>query len=370
MEVLVTGGAGFIGSHTVDRLLEEGYEVRVLDNLEKRVHPDGKPNYLTDEVEFVEGDVRSREHLEKALTGVDAVFHIAAYQDYMPNYSKFFRTNVVSTSLLYELIKEKNLPVKKVVIASSQSVYGEGRHECPEHGIFRAEPRTKEQLRSGEWEVKCPVCGEEAELIRHSEGYPNPYNQYALSKYSGELTGLRLGRMLCVPTVAMRYSITQGPRQSPYNQYSGVCRIFTLRLLHDQPPIVYEDGKQLRDYTHIDEVVEANMLALEKEEANYETYNVGSGRPCTVLEYARALGRALGKEIDPEIPGEYRVGDTRHSVSDISKLKELGWEPKKGLDEIFEDYIDWIKEQGEIGQYFEKADRRMREKDIVKSIEN
>ena len=370
MKVLVTGGAGFIGSHTVDRLFEKGYDVRILDSLEKRVHLKGKPGYLSNEAEFFEGDVSSKEDLGKAMEGVGAVFHIAAYQDYMPNYSKFFRSNVVSTSLIYELIKEQDLPAQKVVIASSQSVYGEGRHECTEHGVFQAEPRQETQLKRGQWEVKCPVCGKEAELVRHSEEYPNPYNQYALSKYSEELTGLRLGKMLEVPTVALRYSITQGPRQSPYNQYSGVCRIFTTRLLNGEPPIVYEDGKQLRDYTHIEDVVDANMIALEKDESNYEAFNVGSGRSYTVLEYAKKLAEALGKDIEPEISGEFRVGDNRHSVSDISKLKGLGWEPTKGLDEIFADYIGWIKEQGEVGEYFEEADRRMREAGVVQSINN
>lgn len=370
MRVLVTGGAGFIGSHTVDGLLEKGHEVRVLDNLEERVHPGGKPGYLAEEAEFIRGDVRDKGDLKDAMEGVDVVFHVAAYQDYMPDYSRFFRTNVVSTALIYELIEEHEFPVSKVVIASSQSVYGEGRHKCPEHGVVQAEPRKEEQLKRGEWGVKCPVCGGDTEFLNHSEDYPNPYNQYALSKYSEELTGLRLGKLLEVPTVALRYSITQGPRQSPYNQYSGVCRIFTLRLLHDEPPVVYEDGKQLRDYTHIDDVVDANMVALERDEANYEAFNVGSGRAYSVLEYARKLAKALGKEVEPEVPGEYRVGDTRHSVSDISKLKELGWEPTKGLDEILEDYIDWIKDRGEVGEYFEEADKKMREKGIIKEAES
>ncbi len=368
MRVLVTGGAGFIGSHIADRLLEEGYKVRIMDNLEERVHRDGTPNHIPEGAEFIQGDMRSKDDIAKALKGVDIVFHEAAYQDYMSDYSKFIHTNVVGTALIYEIINELNYPVQKIIIASSQAVYGEGQYNCKEHGSFQPFPRTLSQLDQGEWEIRCPVCGKHADPLPHREQFPNPYNQYALSKYSQELAGLRLGRLLGIPTVALRYSITQGPRQSLYNQYSGICRIFTLRLINGQPPIIYEDGHQLRDYTHIDDVVEANMLVLSDARADYEVFNVGSGRGTTVLEYAQLLAKALGKEeeIQPEISGKYRVGDTRNSVSSIEKLSRLGWKPQKGLEEIFADYLTWVESMADLNDYFTEADRLMRETGVVR----
>ncbi len=367
MKALVTGGAGFIGSHIADRLLEEGYEVRVVDNLEKRVHPKGKPPYISEEVEFVEGDVRDKDLMDEALSGVDFVFHQAAYQDYMPNYSKFFSSNVVGSSLIYEIVNERKYQIRKIIFASSQAVYGEGQYQCEEHGFIEPPARPQEQLVEGDWEVRCPYCNRHMRPLRLGEEHSNPYNQYALSKYSQELLSLRLGKLLGIPAVALRYSITQGPRQSLYNQYSGICRIFTLRLLSDRSPIVYEDGLQQRDYVHINDVVEANMTVLESDEANFEAFNVGSGRATTVIEYANLLSKKLGKDIEPVIPGEYRLGDNRHSVSDISKLERLGWKPKRSLDDIFEDYLSWVNSLGDLSGYFVEADRMMREMGVVRS---
>ena len=374
MRILVTGGAGFIGSHIVDRLLSMGYVVRILDNLEPRVHPKGKPPWIPKDAEFMMGDIRDKGTLSKALEGVQVVFHEAAYQDYMPDFSKFFHTNTVSTSLIYEIIVEKKLDIKKVITASSQAVYGEGQYRCSnalcgrQNAVIQPQSRQRSQLEGGEWELKCPDCGAGIENLMLSEEYANPYNQYALSKYAQELTTIRLGKLHGIPNTALRYSITQGPRQSLYNQYSGICRIFTQRLLNNHPPIIYEDGHQRRDYIHIKDVVDANMLVLEKEESNYEVYNVGSGRVTTVLEYAQNLSSKLGKEIKPLIPGEFRLGDNRHSVSSIGKLKKLGWAPKKSLDDIFEDYIDWIKSIGDLSNYFSEAEKAMRSSGVIRSI--
>ena len=380
MKALVTGGAGFIGSHIADRLLAEGYEVRILDNLEPRVHPKGKPAWLFDEVEFIQGDVRKKETLAKALEKIQVVFHQAAYQDYMRDFSKFLHVNSVSTALIHELILEKTgafrrktNSVEKVVIASSQAVYGPGQYQCMnpgcrkfDAGVIQPESRKEEQLQRGQWEVLCPECGEPMTHLRLSEEYHNPYNAYAISKLAEEMAAVRLGKLHGIPSVSLRYSIVQGPRQSIYNQYSGICRIFCLRLLNNLPPIIYEDGLQRRDYTHIADVVEANMLVLRDTRADYQVFNVGSGLEITVKEYAEALIRKLGKEIEPLIPGEYRVGDNRHSVSDVSKLTALGWAPRYGLEKIFDDYLAWIEEQGELGKYFEEADAAMREQGVVK----
>jgi dTDP-L-rhamnose 4-epimerase len=234
--------------------------------------------------------------------------------------------------------------------------------------VIQPDGRSQEQLHQGQWELLCPECGQPMRPMALKEDYHNPYNAYAISKLAEEMAAVRLGRLNGVPTVALRYSIVQGPRQSLYNQYSGICRIFCLRLLNDLSPIIYEDGFQKRDYTHIDDVVEANWVVLNDNRADYQVYNVGSGLEITVREYAEALRRKLGKEIFPLIPGEYRHGDNRHSVSDIAKLETLGWASAKGLEEIFEDYINWIQAQGDLGQYFKEADQLMREMGVVKSI--
>jgi dTDP-L-rhamnose 4-epimerase len=292
MRVLVTGGAGFIGSHLTDRFVRDGWEVRILDSLEPRVHPRGLPRYVPARAEFIRGDVRDRATLLAALREVDVVSHQAAYQDYMPDFSRFLEVNAVSTALLFELIVGQRLPVKKIIVASSQAVYGEGQYRCPDHGEFQPLPRSPRQLRRGDWELACPSCSGSVQSLALEEGSNNPYNQYAVSKLAQEKTALGLGWLHGIPTVALRYSITQGKRQSLYNHYSGVCRIFCSRALQHLPLLLYEDGRQTRDFVHVDDVVEANMLALEKDEANGQVFNVGSGRATTILEYARSvLGR-------------------------------------------------------------------------------
>lgn len=368
MRALVTGGAGFIGSHVVDELLKRNCEVVVLDNLEPRVHAGGKANYLTSEVHFIQGDVRDKSACREALEGVDLVFHEAAYQDYMPDYSKFFHTNVVGTVLLYEVIREQKLKVQKIVVASSQAVYGEGQYECQVHGPVMPPARPKKQMEAGDWELRCPICRAPVKPLELKEEYSNPFNQYAISKYSEELAALRLGRLFDVPTVALRYSITQGPRQSPHNSYSGICRIFTLRFLNGQAPIVYEDGQQLRDYVHVADVVQANLLVASDPKADFESFNVGSGKGVTVLEYANLLAKTLGSETEPLIPGKFRVGDNRHSVSSIEKLKALGWRPNKNLEQIMKDYVMWLESSGLLDQFYLQADREMERAGVVRSI--
>jgi dTDP-L-rhamnose 4-epimerase len=221
------------------------------------------------QVRFLHADVRDRSAWETALEGVEVVFHQAAYQDYMPDYSTFFHTNVVGTALLFEIIRQRGYAIKKVIVASSQAVYGEGQYQCEEHGFFLPPARSLEGMRNADWEIHCPTCGLPARSLLLSEEYTNPFNQYALSKFSQELTALRLGRSLDIPTVALRYSITQGPRQSLQNQYSGILRIFLRRIKAGLPLIIYEDGVQTRDFVHVKDVVAANMKVLMSAEANY-----------------------------------------------------------------------------------------------------
>lgn len=365
MRVLVTGGAGFIGSHLVARFLEEGFQVRVLDSLEARVHPHGRPSDFPGDVDFMEGDVTDRHALLAALQGVDIVSHQAAYQDYMPDFSRFLHSNAVGTALLYELIVQERLKVKKVIVASSQAVYGEGQYTCPVHGFFQPPPRSQEQLSLGEWQVRCPECNRQAESCRLQENFTNPYNQYAVSKLAEEKIALGLGWLHGIPSVALRYSITQGPRQSLFNQYSGICRIFVGRALKREPLIIYEDGLQTRDFVHVKDVVAANLLVLDSDAADFQAFNVGSGRPTTVLEYANLVRQRLSSDVELNFGGEYRCGDNRNSVSKIDKLRALGWAPKYGLSTILEDFLEWVDCIGGIPAQIEDAYGAMRKAGVV-----
>lgn len=367
MNILVTGGAGFIGSHTVDLLLQKGHQVRILDNLTPPVHIEGKlPAYVPREAEFILGDVRDRAAWERTLQGIDAVFHFAAYQDYLTDFSKFFHVNTVGTALLYEIIVEKKLPVQKIVVASSQSTYGEGKYECVTDDVQYPPLRPLAQLEQRDWEPHCPVCGERMKPVVTDESQVHPHNQYAMSKYTQEMIALNFGQRYGIPSVALRFSITQGPRQSFRNAYSGVLRIFATRLLSNRAPVCYEDGGQLRDYVSVYDVARANVLAMEDARADHQVFNVGGGRAITVKEYAHLIARVLGKDTKPVIPGEFRFGDTRHIISDINKLCALGWEPQVPLEKIVDGYIAWAKEQPDLGDYYEDAEREMKMRGTIR----
>jgi dTDP-L-rhamnose 4-epimerase len=367
MRVLITGGAGFIGSHLADRFLAEGYRVRILDNLDPRVHPVGAPVYVPEGVEFIRGDVTDRACLEDALEDVDVVSHQAAYQDYMLDFSKFFHVNTVSTALLYEIVIAQRLPIKKIIIASSQAVYGEGQYLCPTHALTLPPPRSNDQLSRGDWELQCPACGKGMSPVLLNERDPNPFNPYGVSKYSEERAALGLGWLHGIPTTVLRYSITQGRRQSLYNHYSGICRIFVSRALTNNPLIVYEDGMQTRDFVHVDDVVEANMVVLKRREADFQAYNVGSGVITTVRQYACAVEAKVGRSLQSTVPGEYRLGDNRHSVSSIEKLKQLGWAPRHNLERILDDFLAWIEAIGGIPERIPDAYGDMRRVGVVLS---
>lgn len=365
-KILITGGAGFIGSHTADRLLALGHEVRVLDNLQKPVHLKGKPAYLSPEIEFIEGDVRDKETLRQALRGVDVVYHLAAYQDYLTDFSTFFHTNAVSTALIYEIIVEERLPVRKVIVASSQFVQGEGLYRTVDGELVTPMLRTNEQLERGAWEWLDPQ-GRPMQWQWTPETHVNPPNAYAMSKHSQEIQAIRFGRRYDIPSVALRYSIVQGSRQSFYNTYSGACRIFSLHYFFDKAPTLYEDGRQLRDFVNIHDVVDANVLVMDDPRADYEVFNVGGGRAWTIREFADTVAKVFGKEgLEPSIPGEFRFGDTRHACSDISKLRSLGWSPSRSTEESVREYADYLHQQSDLDDILEYASRVLKEQSVVR----
>ena len=389
--VLVTGGAGFIGSWTVDLLLEKGYHVRILDSLQPRVHPHGKPAWVPAEVEFIQGDVAEPEQLARALEGMQYVIHLAAYQDYMPDFSRFIHTNAESVALLFELVvaDPKRFPVQKMVFASSQAVCGEGRYLCRDclSGkwlmvcagdrslrvlAYAGEPgiippaRPLDQLERGDWEIHCPTCGSPMQPVLIPENTVSPGTAYGISKYAVELLADRLGRRYGIPTACMRYTYVQGPRNSFYNAYSGIARRFALRILNGLPPVIYEDGQQLRDYVNVRDVARANVLVMEDGRADFGVYNVGGGRAVTVLEFARIMLAEAHSQLEPIIPGEFRLGDTRHTISDISALEQLGWQPSYDVEQNVAQYLDWMRSQQDTRAYFEQAEKVMREHNVVR----
>ncbi len=368
MKILITGGAGFIGSHTSDLLLARGHSVRVLDALEPPVHRDHqKPDYIPPDVDFQVGDVRDRGAWERALDGIDAVFHLAAYQDYLPDFSKFFHVNAVSTALLYEIIVERKLPIQKVVVASSQAVYGEGKYLRADGQAYYPGQRPAEQLKQHVWETLDPETGVALRPDFTDESGVRPHNSYAISKYTKEQIALNLGRRYGIPSVGMRYSIVQGPRQSFRNAYSGALRIFAMQTLGGERPVIYEDGLQLRDYVYVGDVASANALVLEDARADYQAFNVGAGRTWTVLDFARTMAAAAGRTaLEPVIPGEYRFGDTRHIFSATDKLQALGWRPVGDPQRSCREYIEWATQQPDFGNYSRAAREHMKKLGAVR----
>jgi dTDP-L-rhamnose 4-epimerase len=366
MKILVTGGAGFIGSHTCDRLLSLGHEVTVLDALTSPVHRSKAPEYLSSEVEFYEGDIRNRDLVTNLLRRVDAVYHLAAYQDYLPDFSRFSDVNVVSTALLYEIIVASRLDLARVVVASSQAAMGEGLYRCPVDGEQIPGMRPESALAAGQWDIPCPRCGRPLQMQATPERISNPQNAYGMSKLGEEMVAINLGRRYGIPTVALRYSIVQGPRQSVYNAYSGACRIFCLSYLLGRAPTLYEDGRAIRDYVNIDDVVDANVLALTDDRAVGRVFNVGGGKAVTTREFADIVMRQYGSAEPGVVTGEYRFGDTRHILSDISALRSLGWEPRRTPAESVAAYAAWLKGMDGLDGVLAEADARMRALGVVR----
>ena len=366
MKILVTGGAGFIGSHTCDRLLSLGHEVVVLDALTPPVHRDGMPAYLSPEVDFYSGDVRNRDLVTNLLRRVDAVYHFAAYQDYLPDFSRFSDVNVVSTALLYEIIVAEHLDLARVVVASSQSAMGEGLYWCPLDGDQTPGMRPESALAASQWDIPCPECGGPLTMRPTPEHVSNPQNAYGMSKLAEEMVAINLGRRYGIPTVALRYSIVQGPRQSVYNAYSGACRIFCLSYMLGRAPILYEDGAAIRDYVSIDDVVDANVLVLSDARAVGRVFNVGGGRAVTTREFADIVMRQYGSAQPGMVTGEYRFGDTRHILSGISALRALGWEPQRTPADSVAAYAEWLKGMNGLDGVLAEADARMRVLGVVR----
>ncbi len=367
---LVTGGAGLIGSHVADLLTGEGWKVRVLDNLEPNTHRRGRPAWINEKVEFVEGDIRDRETITAALDKIDIVFHQAAYGGYMPEIAKYVHVNSLGTAQMLEVIREKNLPIQKIVVASSQAVYSEGASICPKHNLVFPPVRLIEQLRRGDWQVHCPICGAITKSVPTPENAPvGGETVYGLTKVDQEKLVLLWGKQVGVPTIALRYSCTYGPRQSIFNPYTGVIAIFCTRLLNNLPPVFYEDGEQTRDFSFVEDIARANLLAAETDKLDGLPVNVGSGHGTPIREVAEQLSVALKIDIAPETNGEFRPGEMRHLTSDTTCIRGAGYKPNVDLAAGIERYIDWIRTQSDIRDYFSEATDILRRKGIIHTAE-
>src|SRR5437773_7885460 len=366
---LVTGAAGLIGSHVVDLLICEGWQVRALDNLEPQTHRRGKPAWINPKAEFIQADMRNRDAITAALDRIEVVFHQAAYGGYMPEIAKFVHVNSLGTAQMLEVIREKNLPIKKIVVASSQAVYSEGAGECPKHGLVFPRVRPVEQLQRGDWSVRCPICNEPTTSLPTPEHAPvGGETVYGLTKVDQEKLVLLWGKQVGIPTVALCYSCTYVPRQSIVDPYTCVIAIFCTRLLNSLPPVLYEDGEQTRDFSFVEDIARANLLAATTDVLDGLPVNVGSEKGVTVREIAQRVSDALGIRIAPEINGEFRPGEMRHLISGTDTIRAAGYVPQVDLREGLGRYLDWIRSQSDVRDYFGEAAENLRSKGIVHRV--
>jgi dTDP-L-rhamnose 4-epimerase len=366
--VLITGGAGFIGSHLTDVLLADGYDLRLLDSLTPQVHPNGEiPSYLNSGAELVIGDVRDTSAVEKALNGVDCVVHLASavgVGQSMYEIAKYTDVNDVGTAVLLDALAKR--PVERLVCASSMSIYGEGLGRRPDGSVVSPPDRSIKKLRDGAWEIS-DADGLPLEPIATPESAPPALTSiYAINKFSQERMCLVAGRAYAIPTVALRFFNVYGPRQALSNPYTGVLAIFASRLLNGQPPLVFEDGDQTRDFVHVLDIADACRRALSMPDVGGEVFNVGSGQARTVNSIADDLAQVMGRlNIGPQVIGKYRAGDIRHCFADITKCSaKLGFSPKIDIKRGLEDLSSWLTGQSPV-DHVERATRELESRGLV-----
>ena len=376
MNVLITGGAGFIGSSLTLKLLEGGHKVKVLDSLSPQIHgeiPEQSELFMRikDKVEFIHGDVRNKEDIRVALKGADIVVHLAAETgtgQSMYEIEKYIEVNINGTSHLLDLIANEPNEVKKIVVASSRAVYGEGRYLCQNHGEVYPDSRIDEHLSQRDFNVKCPDCGENVEVLSTTENSQiHPSSIYGFTKYGQENMCMIMGKALGIPVVGLRYQNVYGPGQSLKNPYTGILSIFSTRIKNGNPINIFEDGTESRDFVYIDDIVDATVKAIELDEANDQVFNVGTGVATDVLTVANTLVEKYQTNVDISVSGQYRLGDIRHNFADLTNISnKLGFTPKYNFEDGIQNFVDWVNQQQIEEDNYEKAMLEMKEKGLYK----
>jgi len=370
MNILVTGGAGFIGSFLVDKLIAQGHQVTIYDNLEPQVHQGKKPNYLNKAANFLKADICDRKKLDKALAKIDIVFHLAAMVGVgqsMYQIEKYTKTNTLGTAVLLDLIVNNHRQhIKKLIVAASMSEYGEGLYDCKNCGEIKPELRAEKQLNKKIWELSCPNC--QSKLTpkpTHEKAALSNSSIYALNKKDQEEMSILIGKTYKIPTVALRYFNVYGPRQSLSNPYTGVAAIFISRIKANQSPIIFEDGKQSRDFVSVHDIVAANLAVMTNKKADYQIFNLGSGNKISIAELGTELINLINPKLKLSITKQFRKGDIRHCFSDISKIKKvIGWFPKVKLKDGLRELIEWSSKE-KSKDYFDLAKKIQEQKGVI-----
>lgn len=371
--ILITGGAGFIGSNLSLKLIEKGCVVTVLDNLSPQIHGENSPLYnsIKDKVRFIKGTVLNYDDWKKALEGIEVVVHLAAETgtgQSMYEIEKYTDVNIKGTSIFLDILANETHSVKKMIIASSRAIYGEGKYNCEKDGIVYPIERKDEDMAKADFHVKCPTCNENVELLATDETSKiHPSSIYGITKQVQEQMFLVMGKSLNIPAVAFRYQNVYGAGQSLSNPYTGILSIFSTRIKNGNDITIFEDGKESRDFVYIDDIVDATILGIEKDEANYEVFNVGLGEAIDVLTVANTLVKEYSSNSKIEISGNYRLGDIRDNYADLTKIKEkLGFEPKVSFEEGISKFVQWVNLQEVSEDNYEKSINEMKEKGLYK----
>jgi len=371
--ILITGGAGFIGSNLALKLIEKGYQVTVLDNLSPQIHGEKSPLYesIKGKVTFIKGTVLSYDDWKKALKGADVVVHLAAETgtgQSMYEIEKYTDVNIKGTSIFLDILANEKHSIKKIVVASSRAIYGEGKYKCQKHGIVYPNERKDCDMAQGDFNVKCPYCHANVELLAtDEESKIHPASIYGITKQVQEQMFMVMGKSLNIPAVAFRYQNVYGAGQSLSNPYTGILSIFSTRIKNGNDISIFEDGKESRDFVYIDDVVDATILGIEKDEANYEVFNVGLGKAIDVMTVANTLVAEYASETNITITGNYRLGDIRNNYADLSKIKnKLGFEPKINFKEGISKFVEWVNKQDIVEDKYTQSIEEMKEKGLYK----
>ena len=371
--ILITGGAGFIGSSLSLKLIDKGYKITVLDNLSSQIHSSNSPLYnsVKGKVNFIRGSVLNYNDWIKALMGIDVVVHLAAETgtgQSMYEIEKYTDVNIKGTSILLDILTNEQHKVKKLVIASSRAIYGEGKYQCYSHGVVYPKERSDADMSCGDFNIKCPFCSSIVKLLpTDEESAIHPSSIYGITKQVQEQMFMVVGKSLNIPVVAFRYQNVYGAGQSLSNPYTGILSIFSTRIKNGNNINIFEDGKESRDFVYIDDVVDATILGIEKDEANYEVFNVGLGKAIDVMTVANTLVKIYNSTSKITVSGNYRVGDIRDNYADLSKIRRmLGFEPKISFEEGISLFTRWVSEQDIVEDKYEESIQEMREKGLYK----